>query len=80
MDTSSLWNEIPRVHWGAGSGLKVFGLPVCFPGSSKFAETTFTEVLKDLQEGCSVLQNQGDAQAEHLLLRYCMDACRIMHY
>ena len=79
MDIDSLWNTIPRVPWSADSGLKVLGLPVCFPGTSKFAESTFTEVLRDLQEVCSVLQNLGDPQTEHLLLRTCMDACRIMH-
>ena len=80
MDIDSLWNTIPRVPWRADSGLKVLGLPVCFPRTSKFAESTFTEVLQDLQEACSALQNLGDPQTEHLLLRYCMDACRIMHY
>ena len=80
MDTGSLWNTIPRVPWRAGSGLKVLGLPVCYPGTSQFAETTFTEVLNDLQETYTVLQNLGDPQTEHLLLRYYMDACRIMHY
>ena len=80
MDLDSLWNTIPRVPWSADSGLKVLGLPVCYPGTSKFAETTFSEVLRDLQEACEVLQNLGDPQTEHLLLRYCMDACRIMHY
>ena len=44
MDIDSLWNTIPRVPWIADSGLKLLGLPVCFPGTSKFAESTFTEV------------------------------------
>ena len=56
MDLDSLWNTIPRVPWSADSGLKVLGLPVCYPGTSKFAETTFSEVLRDLQEACEVLQ------------------------
>ena len=59
MDTDNLWNTIPRVPWHAGSGLKVLGLPVCYPGTSQFAEATSTEVINDLQEACLVLQNLG---------------------
>lgn len=77
---ASSWDAIPRVPWDKGSGLKVLGLPVTFPGCFVFAEATFAGVVNDLQRACSTLQQLGDTQSEHLLLRYCLDACRVMHY
>ena len=55
-------------------------LPVCFPGSHLFAENLFRAVVDDVEKACRVLHSLGDTQSEHLLLRYCLDACRVMHY
>ena len=79
-EADGAWPSIPIVPWKTDTGLKVLGLPVCFPGSSDFAVSAFAGVVGDLERCCSVLHALGDTQCEHLLLRYCLDACRIMHY
>ena len=72
--------EIPITPWQRDSGIKVLGLPVCFPGSHGFAEKMMTKVIDKVEESCSVLLSLGDPQIQHLLLRYCLDACTVMHY
>ena len=64
----------------AEQGIKVLGLPVCYPGSHEFALQLLTEVVDSLEHSCRVLSHLGDAQTEQLLLRYCLDACRVTHF
>ena len=80
MEEDSLWGRIPRKPWSPNAGIKVLGLPVNYPGSHGFANSTFGTVLKDLAQACTVLQQLGDTPTEHLLLLYYLDACRSMHY
>ena len=72
--------DIPVVPWRPDSGLRVLVLLVCYPGSHTFSETLFKGVLSDLEKACGVLHALGDTQTEHLLARYCLDACKIMNY
>ncbi len=72
--------SIPRVPWQSGYGLKVLGLPVEVPGSSAFRRATLLEGVEQLRTACAVLSHLGDPQAQHLLLRYCLDGCRLMHF
>ena len=36
--------------------------------------------MEQLKTACSVLSHLGDPQAQHVLLRYCLDGCRLMHF
>ena len=72
--------EVPRTPWCVDSGIKVLGLPVCYPGSHAFARDILADLVAKLDTSCKVLTHLGDAQVEQLLLRYCLDACRITHF
>lgn len=74
------FRAIPRVPWAPSGGLKVLGLPVEFPGSSSFRANALKETTSKLDEACSILSHLGDPQTQHLLLRYCLDACRLIHF
>ena len=72
--------KIPVTPWLPDTGVKVLGLPVSYPSSHGFAEVMFGKVIDKVQESCQVLQSLGDPQTQHLLLRYCLDACTVMHF
>ena len=74
------WEKIPRTPWNHDSGIKVLGIPVGFPNTHGFAKTILKKAIGDLDEACTVLQSLGDVQCEHLLLRYCLDACKLIHF
>ena len=74
------FRHIPRVPWGPDGGLKVLGLPVEYPGSSTFRASVLREITGKLAEACSILSHLGDPQTQHLLLRHCLDACRLIHF
>ena len=90
-DKSKLWGpahlppdmhalqDVPRVPWSPGSGLRVLGLPIEHPSSTSFRQHQLHQVVSHLQDACSLLGHLGDPQVQHLLLRYCLDACRVMH-
>jgi hypothetical protein len=78
LDISAL-QDVPRVPWSPGSGLRVLGLPVEHPSSTSFRQQQLQQVVSHLQDACSLLGHLGDPQVLHLLLRYCLDACRVMH-
>ena len=50
-----------------------------YPGSFEFAEDTFSGVVGNLEEACSLLGHLGDTHIQHCLLRHCLDACRVTH-
>jgi hypothetical protein len=75
----SLISQVPRVPWAAGSGLRVLGLPIEYPQSISFKREQLRAVMHHLQDACALLGHLGDPQMQHLLLRYCLDACRVMH-
>jgi len=72
-------NNIPQVPWAPNTGLRVLGLPVEHPSSITFRRQQLQGVVAQLGEACSLLGHLGDLQVQHLLLRYSLDACRVMH-
>ena len=60
---------VPVTPWVKDSGLRVLGLPVCYPGTHDCARKLFGQVVDDLERACSVLHSLGDTQTEHLMLR-----------
>ena len=58
----------------------MLGLPVCYPGSHAFAEELLSHLVEGMDASCKMLSNLGDSQVEQLLLRYCLDACKITHF
>ena len=71
--------NVPIIPWEPESGIRVLGLPICYPGNIAFGRSLFGKVLADLSQATTVLHTLGDTQTEHLLLRYCLDACKVMH-
>jgi hypothetical protein len=79
-DPSCIWSTFPREPWCPNSGLKVLGLPVTFPGTFQFSQNVLTSAVNELEEACTVLLTLGDTQSQHLLLRFCLDACKLVHF
>jgi hypothetical protein len=71
---------IPQVPWNSGSGLRVLGYPVEHPSSFTFRAKEMQSIVDRLEEACHILSNLGDPHMEHILLRFCLDACRLMHF
>jgi hypothetical protein len=71
---------LPQIPWSAGQGLKVLGLPVEFPESHSFRQQSLQKVVDELAEAVHILGSLGHPQTQHLLLRYCLDTCRLMHF
>jgi hypothetical protein len=72
--------SIPRVVWAPETGIRVLGFPVEHPASTSFRKGEVQSAVDRLEEACHVLTNLGDPHEEHILLRYCLDACRVMHF
>ena len=70
----------PQVPWGVGHGLKVLGLPVEYPGSSTFRRGKLQGVVDSMLQACHILTGLGDAQEQHVLLRFYLDACRVLYF
>ena len=79
-DHFDLLRSIPRVPCGADNGLRVLGYPVEHPSSTSFRARELQNIVNRLEEACHVLSNLGDPHVEHILLRYCLDACRVLHF
>lgn len=71
---------VPHVPWAPGNGLKVLGLPVEYPHSTDFRRSALKAVVEGMEDACFILANMGDPQEQHVLLRFCMDACRVMFF
>jgi hypothetical protein len=61
------------------SGIKVLGTPVEHPQSSTFRLSTLQQEVDDLKKATHLLSQLGNPQKAHLLLRCCLDACRLQH-
>lgn len=71
---------IPRIAWDQHQGIKVLGLPVDFPGSTTFSQGEILKAVQSLEEACHVLSHLGAPHEQHVLLRFCLDACRLLHF
>ena len=72
--------EVKVTPWERGNGIKVLGLPVYRPGDFTFAAACTEETVKKLQEAITLLNKLDDQHTQHVLLRYCLDACRLVHF
>jgi hypothetical protein len=78
--TDAALQAVPQVAWGPGNGLRILGLPVEHPGATSFSELSLQDILDQLQAACGLLGHLGNTHHQHLLLRYCLDACRVTHF
>ena len=72
--------EVKVTPWERGNGIKVLGLPVYRPGDFTFASARTEETVQKLQEAIALLNKLDDQHTQHVLLRYCLDACRLVHF
>ena len=79
-DHYDMLRAIPRIPWTGGSGLRVLGYPVEHPSTTTFRASELKAIVHRLEEACHVMSNVGDPHIEHILLRFCLDACRVMHF
>ena len=70
---------IPVLPFLPGSGLEVLGVPVDFPGTHDKTKAVWQAALQGLDNACSKLQSFPHGQARYLLLRYCLDGCKVNH-
>ena len=63
-----------------GQGIKVLGLPVEHPDGHSFAANVLADIVSRLENACHLLSHLGNPHHQHLLLRYCLDACRLVHF
>ena len=70
---------IPVVPFVAGSGLEVLGVPVDHPGTQDMTDKVWRGAVEGLRTACNKLQEFPHDQARYVLLRYCLDGCKVNH-
>jgi hypothetical protein len=70
---------IPVMPFVAQSGITLLGVPIDFPGSSHRTCTHWAVTVQKSKTLLDRLRMFPDSQIQHALLRYCLDACRVMH-
>lgn len=70
---------IPVIPFVMGSGLEVLGVPVDYPGTQDATNKVWGEAVEGLRKACVKLQEFPHGQARYLLLRYCLDGCKVNH-
>ena len=71
---------ITIVPWQPESGIEVLGLPVDFPSSLAFSRRKLNKIVSSLEDACHLLSSLGEPHHQHLLLRHCLDACRLTFF
>ena len=72
-------SEVEQVTFAPGTGLKVLGTPIEHPESTSYRRAYFGKVLDEYEKALYLIQNMGDPQGQHLLIRFCADACRLQY-
>ena len=70
---------IPVLPFVENSGLTLLGVPIDFPGSSHHTRRHWAATVDATVALLERLQLFPDSQVQHALLRYCLDACRVVH-
>ena len=70
---------IPVSPFVPGSGLEVLGVPIDFPGTQDATDKVWGIAVEGLRKACAKLQEFPHGQARYLLLRYCLDGCKVNH-
>ena len=61
------------------SGIVLLGVPIDFPGSAQRTETHWVATVDKSIRLLDRLRLFPEGQIQHALLRYCLDACRVVH-
>ena len=80
---TTLYPSLSGVHltpWSRGNGIRVLGLPVYRLGDYTFATELARSATDKLAEALSLLIKLDDHHTQHILLRYCLDACRLVYF
>jgi hypothetical protein len=72
-----LLRQVPVHPWQTGSGIKVLGVPVCFPTDDGFARKVWTQRRSKVQRILAVLKHLPQSHVQYTLLKYCLSACRV---
>jgi hypothetical protein len=70
---------IPVMPFVENSGITLLGVPVDFPGSAHRTGAHWAATVEKAKVLLDRLRLFPDSQIQHALLRYCLDACRVMH-
>ena len=62
------------------SGVKVLGIPIHGKASTQFVRDFLEEQLAKQQKALDRLAALPDAQAQHAVHRYCLDACKLQWF
>lgn len=67
------------VPWEPGSGIRVLGAPVNYPGSVAKTREMWDKASMELGESLGKVTKFTDTQCAHHLLRKCLDGCKMTH-
>ena len=70
---------IPVVPFVENSGITLLGVPIDFPGSSHHTADHWASTVAKTKTLLDRLRLFPESQIQHVLLRYCLDACRVTH-
>ena len=70
---------IPVMSFVENSGITLLGVPIDFPGSSHCTHRHWAATVDATLALLGRLRLFPGCQIQHALLRYCLDACRVMH-
>ena len=70
---------IPVIPFVENSGITLLGVPIDFPGSSHRTISHWAATVDQTLVLLNRLRLFPDGQVRHALLRFCLDACRVVH-
>ena len=70
---------IPVHPFVPNSGITLLGVPIDHPGSSCRTASHWAATVEKSKQLLDRLRQFPDGQIQHSLLRYCLDACRVVH-
>ena len=73
-------HQLTRIPWASNTGITVLGLPVSFPTDTMHTASHLSSLVDKLEHACHLISSLGNPHYQHLLLRYCADACRLIHF
>ena len=75
----SIIHNMSLIPFNPSTGIMVLGTPVEHPSTSSYRQASVQSVVENLKKATHLLSRLGNPQTAHLLLRYCLDACRLQH-
>lgn len=74
---ASILRRVPVIPFQPGSGLRVLGCPVTFPGDPSFAAQLWQDRASDVARACEVLRQLPAPHVQFCILRLCLSACKV---